>query len=512
MKITTRIIAGYGILAALFASLVAYEVYTIDRMQARIHNLEEVNVSTAVLSVRLMLDRAALEELMSKAFALSLSDNSGYFSQVNEYRKEFDDVLREMESKSSSAGERVEIDRLADFWKKFTTELDRDRSQNAATDEVPPGLIESLNAVETQIMTVYQVNRQNLQSAVEKTKNARQVARLISFCAAGIALVISALVSFLIYRSISIPLAHLTEGTRAIAEGKFYYRLDTSRNDEFSQLARDFNTMTLRLNELDELKKAFVSHVSHEMKAPLASMRETIQLILDGIPGPLTEKQRRLLDLNLQSGRRLTAMISNLLDLSRIEAGVMEYELKSSDLVPLVRDAIAELEFNTREKNLTVESDLPDQPVLVECDGDRIIQVLVNLLGNAVKFSPSGGSIKVGLRAATELPAGIPESRRLRLAHGPNTNGYAQISVSDSGPGVPAAERDRIFERFRQVRNGKVTGQGVGLGLAICRTIVEAHRGAIWVEDNSPKGSIFQVILRVGNPSESVVHRASTPI
>jgi two-component system sensor histidine kinase GlrK len=149
---------------------------------------------------------------------------------------------------------------------------------------------------------------------------------------------LSILVSLLIVRSISKPLANLTEGTRAIADGKFFYRLDTTRKDEFAQLAQDFNKMTLRLNELDELKKDFVSHVSHELKAPLASMQETIQIMLEEIPGPLTEKQKRLLALNLQSGTRLTSMISNLLDHSTAEAGVMVYALSLDVVLPVPRD------------------------------------------------------------------------------------------------------------------------------------------------------------------------------
>jgi two-component system sensor histidine kinase GlrK len=511
MKITTRIILGYGVLATLLASLVAYEVYTINGLQAINRSLSNANVETAVACLQLWRDSDVIKEITQKAFVVS--DNKGYLAQLKEYQNDFERTLRDMPAKASSAEERVEIDRLAENWRSFTVELERQRGQTVASSSAPPELLAKLAIVDTQIQSVYQANLKSVRDAGTRTNQAGELARLISFCAAAIALVISALVSFLIYRSISNPLAHLTEGTRAIAEGKFYYRLDTSRKDEFSQLARDFNTMTLRLNELDELKKAFVSHVSHELKAPLASMRETIQLILDGIPGPLTDKQRRLLDLNLQSGRRLTAMISNLLDLSRIEAGVMEYELKSRDLVPLVRHSIAELEYPAREKNMKVEPELSDQPILVECDGDRIIQVMVNLIGNAVKFSPPGGSIKVGLRATRELPVGTPESKRLRLAHGLNTNGFAQISVSDCGPGVPAAERERIFERFRQVRHsGKSAGHGVGLGLAICRTIVEAHRGAIWVEDNPPRGSVFRVILRVGSPGDSVVRRASSPI
>ena len=125
-----------------------------------------------------------------------------------------------------------------------------------------------------------------------------------------VALAISILVSLLIVRSISKPLANLTEDARHCGR-QVLHRLDTSRNDEFAQLARDFNTMT-SASQLDEMKKDFVSHVSHELKAPLASMRETIQIMLEEIPGPLTDKQKRLLELNLQSGIRLTAMIGNL--------------------------------------------------------------------------------------------------------------------------------------------------------------------------------------------------------
>ena len=231
------------------------------------------------------------------------------------------------------------------------------------------------------------------------------------------------------------PLANLTEGTRAIAEGKFYYRLDTSRNDEFSQLARDFNTMTRRLNELDELKKDFVSHVSHELKAPLASMRETLQLLLEQIPGPLTDKQKRLLELNLQSEYRLTAMISNLLDLSRIEAGVMEYEIKSQDLIPLVQNAIAEIEVQAGEKQIQMKTSFPEEPLPVECDAARIIQVIVNLVGNAVKFSPKRGTVQVSVEATQKIPEGVP--RHWRMNPPSRKELYGLVTVADFGPGNP---------------------------------------------------------------------------
>ena len=144
--------------------------------------------------------------------------------------------------------------------------------------------MESLRAL---TYSVYQISLRSMVVEVEKSRATSETAALILWCVVFAALAISILVSFLIYRSISHPLANLTEGTRAIAEGKFYYRLDTSRNDEFSQLAKDFNTMTRRLNELDELKKDFVSHVSHELKSPLASMRETIAAPAGADPGAI---------------------------------------------------------------------------------------------------------------------------------------------------------------------------------------------------------------------------------
>src|SRR5690606_13042284 len=124
-----------------------------------------------------------------------------------------------------------------------------------------------------------------------------------------------------------------------VARGRFGYRLAAGRDDEFAQVARDFNTMTVRLDELDRMKRDFVSKVSHDLKTPLASMQETIDVMLDEVAGPLSPKQRRLLELNYQSGERLYAMLGKLLDLSRLEAGVFEPTIERVDLRELIRDA-----------------------------------------------------------------------------------------------------------------------------------------------------------------------------
>lgn len=337
-------------------------------------------------------------------------------------------------------------------------------------------------------------------------------AKILSGAAASIALVLSLFVSFFVVQSISAPLKQLTRGTRAIAEGKFFYRLDTSHRDEFSQLAKDFNTMTERLNDLDRMKRDFVAHVSHELKSPLASMQETVQALLDLVPGELTEKQQRLLELNLQNGRRLSSLIRNLLDMSRMEAGVMEYDLRGNNLAALMKIAVDETEALAGEKQIRLRTEAPPNPLEGMCDGDRVIQVVKNLLSNAVKFSPNRSDIEVRLHAVREVPEGVPAARCECLRRSA-ADGFALLEVIDSGIGVPDEHKEKIFEKFHQVKQGKkIPGQGAGLGLAISWTIAEAHGGAIWVEDNSSGGSTFKVVLPLAGRSPETARGASAPI
>jgi signal transduction histidine kinase len=315
-----------------------------------------------------------------------------------------------------------------------------------------------------------------LAEAERAASNAQRVAWLVT---AG-ALLLTVLLSVALIRAIVRPLGRLATGTREIAAGRLGYRLHASAvdaRDEFAQVARDFNAMAERLEEVDRLKRELVSNVSHDLKTPLTSVQETTAALLDGLPGPLSEPQRRLLLHSQESGRRLSSMVTKLLDLSRLESRRAP-ELEVLDVVELTRRAVDRATMGRTARGPVVTLEPPDGELLLRADADGLDRVLDNLLENAVKFSPPEGTVRVTI-------AGIPQD-----------GGNVLLTVADEGPGIRDADKEKVFERFYQTEVGRAArSHGVGLGLSICRHIVAEHGGKIWVTDNEPRGASFVVLL-----------------
>ncbi|MEJ2108948.1 MAG: ATP-binding protein [Acidobacteriota bacterium] len=512
MKITTRIVFGYSLFIAVLIGLAVYQVMVVIRMQDITESLKDINSPNALNSLQAIQDVELIRDSTERSL---IKADPAYIEQLKGFLVSFkDETLADFESPYNSDEESEAIGQLKQSFDKFTFDLGEVLANfpEAGLDDVPQIIKTDLQNLRVRADLVYDAVKQTMSTKLDESTQTSRTAQFVLISITVVILSITIIISLLIVRSISKPLVNLTEGTRAITEGKYFYRLDTSRNDEFAQLAKDFNTMIRRLDELDELKKDFISHVSHELKAPLASMRETVLLLIDEIPGPLTDKQKRLLELNLQSAERLTAMIRNLLDLSKIEAGTMDYTLKRHNLVPLVQTAISAFDVRAQEKRVRIETDLPDTPLEATCDSDRIVQVLINLVGNAVKFSPPRGIVRIALESVKDLPKRMPEMWRSTIVAADKHAYFALVSIADSGPGIADHDKLKIFEKFHQVQKGKkIEGQGVGLGLAICRTIVQVHGGAIWVEDDPGGGSRFFLLLGSGSEEEVAV-RESQPI
>jgi two-component system, NtrC family, sensor histidine kinase GlrK len=291
------------------------------------------------------------------------------------------------------------------------------------------------------------------------------------------ALVIILMLSFIITRSITRPISILKKKTREIASGRLVADLNVTSPPEIGELAASFNLMCQKLNELDKMKADFFASMSHELRTPLTSIKEGTGLLLDGVAGPATDKQRKLLRIVAEESNRLIGVVNSLLDLSKIEAGMMNYSFEKSALAPLINKAVVEITPLVEAKGIRLETELAQELPIINVDRERILQVLRNLLGNAVKFTPNAGHVKVAARAV---------------------DGKVEVSVRDTGPGVAEDSLKTIFDKFQQgVRNGSGTfsANGTGLGLAIAKHIITSHGGNIWAENHPEQGSIFTFLL-----------------
>jgi len=497
MRVATKVATGSGLLAALLIGVLVYFVFLVRQLVAVNRQLTEVQFRTTTVTLELL---GQLDQLELDARKFFVTRDTRYADLVSDARTSFAKGLTELRQLAARGADADSIDRLDALWRAFAlATVPRDQMAARLTTTSDAELLEvvaaPLDGLHSQTWAVLNASRDRIARQVAATDEAGRDAVRFSLAVAAVAPLLAALIVVLTVRSIREPLQRLTDGTRAVASGTFTYQLEATEGDEFAALAEDFNTMVRRLGELDAAKRGFVSHVSHELKTPLVAMQETNRLLLDGLPGPLTERQRRLVELNLQGSRRLSAMIANLLDLARLEAGVMSYDVRPHDVAALVRTATGEFEAMAAERGVGFVLDAPPEPVVADCDGDRLLQVLENLLDNAVKFSPSGASVTVAVRSEALLPADAPPDSD--VAPPP----YALVRIHDSGPGIPDREKSHVFEKFHQAAQGsRRAGAGVGLGLAISREIVRAHRGTTWVADNRPSGTIASVLVPVRAP------------
>lgn len=224
-----------------------------------------------------------------------------------------------------------------------------------------------------------------------------------------------------------------------------------------------------RLKELEKLKSEFVMAASHELRTPLTSMGMSIKLLIEQLSDKLNDDQRELLNAADEEQQRLRSLVDDLLDLSKIEAGKMQMEFQDVAVNSLFQRAQKVMVSQAEEKGISFEVNTPSEKIIIKADPSKIIWVLTNLIGNALRYTDSGGTIS--------LNAGI-------------YSGIVYLSVEDTGAGIPPEYQAKIFDKFVQVKNERSTG-GTGLGLAICREIVRAHGGTIWVDSEPGKGSKF---------------------
>lgn len=300
----------------------------------------------------------------------------------------------------------------------------------------------------------------------------------------ALGLVLSTVLAVWLGRSLSRPLRELTYAAEGMAEGELGQSVPEAGSSELQVLARRFNQMSDRLRESFEALtaerdrlKVFIADMSHELRTPLTALSTFNQLMLEGA-GDDPATRREFLENSSQQIDRLQRLTENLLQLSKLDSGLVEMRLEPSDLVETVEESVARLEPAARAKGLELVSDLPEGRLVVDHDPSHLQQAVDNLIGNAIKYTPQGGWVEVSLAAE---------------------DGQAIFKVRDDGPGIDPEDVPNLFKRFYRGRNQAGEEGGSGLGLAIVAAVVAAHGGTVEVTD--PGRAEFTLRLPLADPA-----------
>jgi histidine kinase len=291
------------------------------------------------------------------------------------------------------------------------------------------------------------------------------------------------IVSWFVSRQVVTPLQRMMQASQRIAEGHYEERVQVPGNiqrdelDELAQLALRFNQMAAKLDQTETMRRQLIGDVAHELRTPLTVIKGTMEGLMDGILPAEGETYQQV----HQEADRLQRLVADLQELSRVESGTVPLNLRLVDVDGLVKTVTDRLGRLLEDKGVHLSTDLPDHLPALMGDEDRLIQVLVNVVGNALKYTPAGGRVDISARQ---------QGRMLIL------------TVKDTGIGISAEQLPHLFTRFYRVDTSRARASGgSGIGLTIAKSIVEAHGGKIWVEsEGEGKGSTFFISMPVSIP------------
>ncbi|MDP9037121.1 MAG: ATP-binding protein [Myxococcota bacterium] len=290
--------------------------------------------------------------------------------------------------------------------------------------------------------------------------------------------------------------AHVTSELHLASVRESYRQLE----DKTAKMQEAFD----RLKELDRLKSNFLATVSHELRTPLTSIIGYSEMLAEGLTGEMRPEQLEFVKTIQEKGEQLLSLIMGLLDLGKLESGTMRIVMRDVEIRPVLREVLSTLAPTARKKGVRLALDVAGELPELRGDPERLRQVFLNLVENAIKFTPANGSVVLRARSV-EAPRGSGEATREGADEGADEDGISllapmrkrlEVRVLDSGIGIPADERTKVFDAFYQVDSSTTREYGgTGLGLSIVRRLVLAHEGTIWIEDNAPKGTVVVVSL-----------------
>jgi two-component system, NtrC family, sensor histidine kinase GlrK len=474
-----RLGLGYFVILLLVALLGTYSVLKLRQLNQITRDINSIDSETIRRSNSLR-DAVLSQREFDKKYVVSRDED--YYRQFLETEKYVQKDLGQVSSLIDTAEKKKLVRNVkADYDQYIAIVQEEARLITAKEEYSPISYEDKKEALAGQIIRALEkaaeTGKADMAARIGESEKIGSQASRVAIIISIVSIVVAILIAFFTARTISRPLTLLIKGTREIASGKFEKHLKISSPPEINELAVAFNHMSDRLKELDEIKADLISHLSHEFRTPLAVIREAVGLQLDALPAGSSEKQRKLLGIIGEECERLINSVNKILDLSRMDAGMMDYHMEKCSLTRLIEIRVSKIGPIVERKRIMLKIDIDNSLPYANVDAEKIGTVLDNLLDNALKFTPEGGSLAVGAVLKDASPSKGSSSKERR---------FIEVFVSDTGCGIPEGNIRDIFSKFK-----KLNGKGTGLGLHIARQIISAHGGDIWVKSEIKKGSTF---------------------
>jgi two-component system sensor histidine kinase GlrK len=475
--IFSRLVFGYLLIAFLVLAMSGYAIFELGQLERLTYSI--LQTDNRLLDLEKKMTDSMLSQMRYEQKFVITKDREIYQQFLlarEDFRKHAHEAI--MAAGGSAAKELVESltskqrtyealfeEEVRFIQSNLPYELQRYKQEKEKTSDLIMADLQALEAVSQQMAF------EKIRKVGETGANASKVALILAISA----LIGVILVSLFITRSITTPVAKLIDKTREISNWVFKADLNLASPPEIQELALAINSMCEKLKTVDKMKSDFFSTMAHELRTPLTSIKEGTSLLLEGVGGGTTDTQKKLLKIIAVESHRLIDLVNASLDLSKIEAGMMAFNFTPADISALLQRVVTEVRPWAMAKGVRIEVHNPLGIPPVPMDTERILQVLRNLIGNAIKFTPDGGAVTVLARR---------EEKKIF------------VTVRDTGIGISPEMLTDIFEKYRQGSPPQSEYiKGTGLGLAIAKHIVAAHGGEIWAESNPGQGSSFTFFL-----------------
>ena len=469
--ITDKLFVWFFIIVLIFFGTILFFYIDLQQIVRISANIANKNNEISSTSKKMIENLLSMEENEKKYRLLGKDDYLNSFaSALKDFETQLTKILQ-MEANGMTVSNHWK-DLYESYWKLSLKLEDLNKTKHSEISWIPENVI---NEWIERISIARAENEYEVYLATtELNRRGRSSARN-GLVGLGISSLVGLLgIIFLAYTTLR-PLGELLRAIRSISQERLSEPIRIRSKDEFGELAAAFNEMALRLKEEEQMRSDFISMLSHEIRTPLTSIGESVNMIVEDVMGPINDQQRKFLEIASSEIGRIGNLLNHLMQVSRLTSGAIKIRPRSVETSKFVSECIYGLTSAAKAKSIKIEREIPSGVPNVIGDPEHLQQVFVNLLGNAIKFSPARSRVKVSIEddGDTDL----------------------KFYVSDNGPGIQEEEQSLIFNKYYQARRIRGHMDGVGLGLHISKHIVEAHGGKLWVESKIGQGSTFGFTL-----------------